>query len=156
MKTYDRNSIKNCLGISGEPIPSERRKRVGWMERGGADHSVCLGPHSMGIDVSGTVPADQSAVGSNLVQVVWLMHSFSGIRCKYFIPGSCVLPPCFIFTKCSLHRTLLPALPAWAGPAGTCCCCSLARRTCTAPLHKAADGHCCAGRAPGHSVLIPS
>lgn len=157
MRTCDRNSIKSCLGIGGELIPSEHHKRVGWDgARRHRSHSVFLGPHSTGIDVNEAVPADRSGVGSNPEQVVWPMCSSSSITCKYFISGSCVLPSHFIFTKCSLHRMLRPAFPAQAGPTGTCCCCSLACWACTSPSHPAADGHCCTGRAPGHSVLIPS
>lgn len=66
MKTCDRNSIKSFLEISGELLPSEYRKRVGWdRARRRRAQNVFLGPHGIGIDVNKNVAADRSTVGSD-------------------------------------------------------------------------------------------
>lgn len=71
MKTCDRNSIKSFLEISGELLPSEHRKRVGWDgARRGSSQNIFLGPPGAGVDVNENVPADWRTVGSNPQQVV--------------------------------------------------------------------------------------
>lgn len=147
MKTCDRNSIKSVLEISGELLPSEHRKRVGWDgARKCRSQNVLLGPHGTGIAVNKNVPADRSRVGSTPLAGCLTEVLFLGYQMQTFNFWLVYTSRLFYFYR------VFSALEA---PAGTCCC-SLARRALAAPLHPAADGHCCEGRAPSHRFLIPS
>lgn len=147
MRTWDRNSIKSVLEISGELLPSEHHKRVGWDGvRKCRLQNVFLGPDGSGIAVNKNVPADQSRVGSTplagcLTEVLLLGYQMQTFN---------------LWLMCtSLLFYFYQGFSAPDAPAGTCCC-SSARRALAAPLHPAADGRCCEGRAPSHRFLIPS